>query len=57
MHKQFELGLTKTDSYLFNRGFNFSILPAKIDMTQVNMDLKRFKRATFGMNFGLEERV
>ena len=36
---------------LLNRGFNFSILPDKIDMTQVNVDLKRFKRAAIWNEF------
>ena len=36
---------------LLNRGFNFSILPEKIDMTQVNVDLKRFKRAVIWNEF------
>jgi hypothetical protein len=36
---------------LLNRGLNFSILPDKIDMTQVNEDLKRFKRAAIWNEF------
>jgi len=36
---------------LLNRGFNFSILPEKIDMTQINVDLKRFKRAAIWNEF------
>ena len=36
---------------LLNGGFNFSILPEKIDMTQINVDLKRFKRAAIWNEF------
>ena len=30
---------------VLNRGLNFSILPKKMDMTQLRVDLKRFKRS------------
>ena len=30
---------------LLNRGFNFSILPLKLDLTQVLVDFKRFERS------------
>ena len=30
---------------LLNRGFNFSILPVKLDLTQVLVDFKRFERS------------
>ena len=36
---------------LINRGLNFSILPDKIDMTQVNVDLKSCKRAAIWNEF------
>ena len=49
--------LTPCMTNLLNRGINFSILPDKIDMTQVNVNLKRFKRAQFGINFDLAGRV
>ena len=31
---------------LLNRGFNFSILPRKLDITQVFVDYKRYERST-----------
>ena len=31
---------------LLNKGLNFSILPKKLDLTQVLVDLKKFKRST-----------
>jgi len=43
--------LTPSMTSLLNRGFNFSILPEKIDMTQINVDLKRFKRAAIWNEF------
>ena len=30
---------------LLNRGFNFSILPLKLDLTQVLVDFKKFERS------------
>jgi hypothetical protein len=30
---------------LLNRGFNFAILPLKLDLTQVLVDFKRFERS------------
>ena len=30
---------------LLNRGFNFSILPLKLDLTQVLVDFRRFERS------------
>ena len=43
--------LTPSMTSLLNRGFNFSILPEKNDMTLINVDLKRFKRAAIWNEF------
>ena len=43
--------LTKPMLSLLNRGFNFSILPEKLDMTQVNVDFKRYERAAIWTEF------
>ena len=37
--------LTQAMTNLLNRGFNFSILPLKLDLTQVLVDFKRFERS------------
>ena len=37
--------LTEAMQNLLNRGFNFSILPLKLDLTQVLVDFKRFQRS------------
>ena len=37
--------LTQAMNNLLNRGFNFSILPLKLDLTQVLVDFKRFERS------------
>lgn len=37
--------LTEAMRRLLNRGFNFSILPLKLDLTQVLVDFKRFQRS------------
>ena len=37
--------LTKSMKNLLNRGFNFSILPLKLDLTQVLVDFKKFERS------------
>jgi hypothetical protein len=36
---------------LLNRGFNFSILPLKLDLTQVLVDFKRFERSIIWHEF------
>ena len=36
---------------LLNRGLNFSILPLKLDLTQVLVDYKRFKRSVIWHKF------
>ena len=36
---------------LLNRGFNFSILPLKLDLTQVLVDFKRFERSVIWCKF------
>ena len=36
---------------LLNRGFNFSILPLKLDLTQVLVDFKRFERSVIWHEF------
>ena len=36
---------------LLNRGFNFSILPLKLDLTQVLVDFKRFERSVIWYEF------
>ena len=36
---------------LLNKGLNFSILPYKLDMTQVWVDLKRFERSAVWTEF------
>ena len=40
-----KIKLTKAMESLLNRGFNFSILPLKLDITQVLVDFKRFERS------------
>ena len=42
---------------LLNRGLNFSILPRKLDITQVLVDYRRFERAAIWKEFwyGKEE--
>ena len=40
-----QIKLTKAMENLLNRGFNFSILPLKLDLTQVLVDFKRFERS------------
>jgi hypothetical protein len=37
--------LTQAMTNLLNRGFNFSILPLKLDLTQVLVDFRRFERS------------
>ena len=36
---------------LLNRGFNFSILPLKMDLTQVLVDFKKFERSIIWHEF------
>ena len=36
---------------LLNRGFNFSILPTKIDTTQLLVDIKRYERSAIWTEF------
>ena len=36
--------LTEAMDKLLNRGLNFSVLPDKLDITQVLVDWKRFER-------------
>ena len=43
--------LTQTMRNLLNRGFNFSILPLKLDLTQVLVDFKRFERSIIWHEF------
>ena len=45
------LHLTDAMKNLLNRGFNFSILPKKIDLTQVFVDFKRFERSAIWTEF------
>ena len=40
-----KIKLTQAMENLLNRGFNFSILPLKLDLTQVLVDFKRFERS------------
>ena len=40
-----KLKLTEAMERLLNRGFNFSILPEKLDITQVEVDFKRLERS------------
>ena len=40
-----KIKLTQAMESLLNRGFNFSILPLKLDITQVLVDFKRFERS------------
>ena len=40
-----KMKLTHAMENLLNRGFNFSILPLKLDITQVLVDFKRFERS------------
>ena len=43
--------LTDAMTRLLNRGFNFCILPMKLDMTQLLVDLKRFERSVVWQEF------
>ena len=47
--------VTLTDNMLrlLNTGFNFSILPYKLDTTQVEQDLKGLKGLQCGKSFGM----
>ena len=36
---------------LLNKGFNFAILPLKLDLTQVLVDFKRFERSMIWHEF------
>ena len=45
------LHLTVAMKNLLNRGFNFSILPKKVDLTQVFVDFKRFERSAIWTEF------
>jgi hypothetical protein len=45
------LHLTESMDQVLNRGFNFSILPQKIDTTQIEVDLKKFKRSVLWQEF------
>ena len=40
-----KIELSNSMKNLLNRGFNFSILPLKLDLTQVLVDFKRFERS------------
>ena len=46
-----DIELTEPMNRLLNRGLNFSILPKKLDITQVRVDYKRFKRAAIWQEF------
>ena len=46
-----KIKLTEAMKNLLNRGFNFSILPLKLDLTQVLVDFKRFERSTIWHEF------
>ena len=43
--------LTKSMESLLSRGLNFAILPKKLDITQVLVDFRRFKRSVTWMEF------
>ena len=43
--------LTQAMENLLNRGFNFSILPLKLDLTQVLVDFKRFERSVIWQEY------
>ena len=45
------LVLTKAMENLLNRGLNFSILPKKLDLTQVLVDFRRFERSLIWHEF------
>ena len=40
-----KIELTQPMKTLLNRGFNYAILPFKLDLTQVLVDFKRFERS------------
>ena len=46
--------LTDAMRNLLNKGFNFSILPLKLDLTQVLVDFKRFERSVIWHEFFYE---
>ena len=46
-----KIELTPAMKNLLDRGFNFSILPLKLDITQVLVDFKRFERSTIWHEF------
>ena len=43
--------LTEEMDKLINRGLNFTILPFKLDITEVLVDFKRFARSTIWHKF------
>ena len=43
--------ITDVMDRLLNRGLNFSILPTKIDTTQILVDLKRYERSAIWTEF------
>ena len=43
--------LTQAMENLLNKGFNFSILPLKLDLTQVLVDFKRFERSVIWQEY------
>ena len=43
--------LTQAMENLLNRGFNFSSLPLKLDLTQVPVDFKRFERSVIRQEY------
>ena len=43
--------LTEQMDKLINRGLNFTILPFKLDITEVLVDFKRFARSTIWHEF------
>ena len=46
-----KIKLTHAMENLLNRGFNFSILPLKLDLTQVLVDFNRFERSTIWQEY------
>ena len=51
--------LTNPMERLFNRGLNFSVLPLKLDTTQVFVDFKKFQRSVIWHEFwyGREQQI
>ena len=46
-----DIELTKAMDKLLNRALNFTVLPLKLDLTQILVDFNRFSRAAHWQEF------